>query len=78
MKKFCKLLDAIYTICLAVFVLACIAMLLVQVGCLITMNGVASAWIKGYIIPKAGVVASIMVVAVVILSYLRHTTQKDD
>ena len=45
MKKFCKLLDAIYTICLAVFVLACIAMLLVQVGCLITMNGVASAWL---------------------------------
>lgn len=78
MKEVCKLLDVVYTVCLAVFVLACIAMLLVQVGCLIMMNGAMSVWIKSFIIPKAGVVASIMVIAVVILSYLRRAAQKAD
>lgn len=78
MKELCKLLDVVYTVCLAVFVLACIAMLLVQVGCLIMMNGTMSVWIKSFIIPKAGVVASIMVIAVVILSYLRRAAQKAD
>ena len=31
MKEICKLLDVIYTICLAVFVLACMALLFTQI-----------------------------------------------
>ena len=76
MKGFCKLLDVIYTVCLTVFVLSLIAMLLVQVVCL--MNGPASVWIYDFIMPKAGVVAAVMVVAVVLLSYLRPNKKTND
>lgn len=78
MKEFCKLLDVIYTVCLAIFVLACIALLLVQVVCLIMMNGPTSVWIYDFIIPKAGIVAAAMVIAVVILSYLRSSKKQAD
>ena len=78
MKGFCKLLDVIYTVCLTVFVLSLIAMLLVQVVCLFIMNGPASVWIYDFIMPKAGVVAAVMVVAVVLLSYLRPNKKPND
>lgn len=78
MKEFCKLLDTIYIICLAIFVLTCVAMLAGQVACLFMMNGETSAWFKSFLIPKAGVVASIMVIVVVFLGYIRRTAQKDD
>ena len=70
MKEICKLLDVIYTICLAVFVLACMALLFTQIVCLFLMNGPTSVWIYG-------VVAAVMVIAVVLLSYLRPEKQAD-
>ena len=73
MKGFCKFLDVLYTVCLAIFALLLTAMLLIQIFCLFIMNGPASVWITEFIIPKAGVVSSVMVVAVIVLSYLRHT-----
>ena len=78
MKEFCKLLDVIYVICLIILVAAMFAMLLVQVVCLFLMNGPTSVWIYDYIMPKAGIVASIMVVSVVLLSYLRPSGKKAD
>ncbi len=75
MKEFCKILDAVYVVCLSVLVLSCIAMLLVQISCLFIMNGPVSARIESFIIPKAGVFAAVMIVAVVILSYLRSDSQ---
>lgn len=78
MKGFCKLLDVLYIVCLIIFTLACIAMLLVQAVCLILLNGPASVWIYDFIIPKAGVVASVMVLAVVVLSYLRPGKKSGD
>lgn len=39
MKEICKLLDVIYTICLAVFVLACMALLFTQIVCLFLKIG---------------------------------------
>ena len=77
MKEICKLLDVIYTICLAVFVLACMALLFTQIVCLFLMNGPTSVWVYDFVIPKAGVVAAVMVIAVVLLSYLRHEKQAD-
>ena len=77
MKEICKLLDVIYTICLAVFVLACIALLFTQIVCLFLMNGPTSVWVYDFVIPKAGVVAAVMVIAVVRLSYLRPEKQAD-
>lgn len=53
-------------------------MLLVQVVCLFIMNGPASVWIYDFIMPKAGVVAAVMVVAVVLLSYLRPNKKTND
>lgn len=78
MNSICKILDAIYVICLIIFVVASIAMLLVQFFCLITMNGPASQAIYDFVIPKGGFVASIAVLAVVILSYLRPSGKKTD
>ena len=78
MKEFCKLLDAIYTICLIILVAAMFVMLLVQIVCLFLMNGPTSVWIYDFIMPKAGIVAPIMVVAVVHLSYLRPSKKKAD
>lgn len=78
MNSICKILDAIYVICLIIFVVASIAMLLVQCFCLITMYGPASQAIYDFVIPKGGFVASIAVLAVVILSYLRPSGKKTD
>ena len=78
MKELCKLLDAIYTICLIILVAAMFVVLLVQIVCLFLMNGPTSVWIYDFIMPKAGIVASIMVVSVVLLSYLRPSKKKTD
>lgn len=64
-------------ICLAVFVLACMALLFTQIVCLFLMNGPTSVWVYDFVIPKAGVVAAVMVIAVVLLSYLRPEKQAD-
>ena len=41
------------------------------------MNGPTSVWVYDFVIPKAGVVAAVMVIAVVLLSYLRPEKQAD-
>ena len=78
MNSICKILDAIYVICLIIFVVASIAMLLVQCFCLITMNGSASQAIYDFVIPKGGFVASIAVLAVVTPTSLRPGGKKTD
>lgn len=70
MKGFTKALEGIFIVCLCIVVLLCTAMLAVQVFCLITVNGATSAWIYDFIMPKAGVVAAVMIVCVVLRSYL--------
>ena len=76
MKEICKFLDVIYVACLAVFVLACMALLLTQIVCLFIMNGPTSAWVYDFVIPKAGVIAAVMIIAVVVLSYLRPSDKQ--
>ena len=76
MNSICKILDAIYVICLIIFVVASIAMLLVQCFCLITMNGSASQAIYDFVIPKGGFVASIAVLAVVTPASLAPAAKK--
>lgn len=70
MKGFTKALEGIFIVCLCIVVLLCTAMLAVQVFCLFTVNGATSAWIYDFIMPKAGVVAAVMIVCVVLRSYL--------
>lgn len=70
MKGIAKALEGIFIACLCIVVLLCTAMLLVQVFCLFTANGALSAWISDFIMPKAGVVAAVMIVCVVVRSYI--------
>ena len=53
MKNFCKLLDVLFLVSLIAFVLISVAMLLVQTGALLTLNGELAVNIYNFIVPRA-------------------------
>lgn len=78
MKNFCKLLDVLFLVSLIAFVLISVAMLLVQTGALLTLNGELAVNIYNFIVPKGGLLSAAAAIITFVLGYLRHMKQDDD
>jgi hypothetical protein len=77
MKTVTKTLDLLFVAATTAFILAGAVMLLIQCFCLATMNGGLSIAVYEFIVPKAGIVASVSALSAVFFGYFNNKAREE-